>query len=138
MTNQPRHSENNRRYEGEGIAVLWEPGLCIHTANCIRNLPEVFVPTNRPWVDVTKANAEAIAEAVRSCPTGALRYERTDGAPQEEAPGEVTVVPQRDGPLFVRGSFQVIDAEGNVVRSVTRAALCRCGFSENKPFCDNS
>ena len=127
-----------RQYEGNGITVHWEPKLCIHVANCIRALPGVFDPNARPWVNVTAANADEIAEAVESCPTGALRYVRTDGAPQEQAEVPTLIQPRTNGPLFVRGEVEMVDTEGNVVREATRLALCRCGHSENKPYCDLS
>ncbi len=73
-----------RTCETEPIAVHWESSRCIHTARCLQALPQVFDVRRRPWVDVGAANAEDLAAAVRTCPTGALRYTRTDGAPQEE------------------------------------------------------
>ena len=139
MTNEARYRRDvHRLYEGDGIVVHWEPSLCIHIAACIRHLPQVFDPQARPWVDVAMAEADDIAEAVRSCPTGALRYERTDGAPQEPVEDPVIVEPRPNGPLFVRGAVEIRDPEGNLTRSASRAALCRCGSSDNKPFCDNS
>jgi uncharacterized Fe-S cluster protein YjdI len=127
-----------RRYEGDGIAVHWEPGLCIHVANCIRHLPGVFDPAARPWVAATAATADEIAKAIESCPTGALRYERTDGTLAEQAEVPTTIQPRTNGPLFVQGEIEVIDAAGNFTRKATRMALCRCGHSGNKPFCDLS
>jgi uncharacterized Fe-S cluster protein YjdI len=127
-----------RQYEGDGIVVHWEPRLCIHVASCIRALPDVFDPNARPWVNVTAANADEIAAAVETCPTGALRYERTDGAPQEAPASPATVQPRLNGPLFVRGEVEVVDTQGNVLRQATRLALCRCGASANKPYCDLS
>jgi uncharacterized Fe-S cluster protein YjdI len=127
-----------RQYASDGITVHWEPKLCIHMANCIRSQPGVFDPNARPWVDVTAANADDIAVAVESCPTGALRYERTDGAPQEQPAIPTTVQPRTNGPLFVRGKLEIVDLDDNVVREATRLALCRCGLSQNKPHCDLS
>lgn len=125
-----------KAYEGKGIRVIWEPKLCIHVANCIRHLPGVFDPQARPWIAATGATAGDIAEAVESCPTGALRYERTDGGPEEIPTSPTTVQPRRNGPLFVRGDLQMTDTQQNVTRAATRMALCRCGQSSNKPFCD--
>lgn len=127
-----------RDYEGDGITVYWEPALCIHVANCIRSLPEVFDPEARPWVNVSAANAVELAAAVESCPTGALRYTRTDGAPQEEPRVPTRVQPRLNGPLFVEGDIEIVDGQGNVARRATRLALCRCGHSQNKPYCDLS
>lgn len=139
MSTEERHKPDVlRSYEGEGIVVHWEPKLCIHTANCLRALPPVFNVDRRPWVNVTAANAGAIAAAVESCPTGALSYMRTDGEPAEDAPVPARVQPRTNGPLFVRGSIVIIDSQGNAVREATRLALCRCGQSANKPYCDLS
>jgi uncharacterized Fe-S cluster protein YjdI len=127
-----------RDYEGEGVVVHWEPKLCIHAANCIRALPGAFDPNARPWVTMDAASADDIAAAIRSCPTGALRYKRTDGTSQEMPDIPTTVQPLRNGPVIVRGDMQLLDADGKLVRSATRAVLCRCGQSQNKPFCDLS
>lgn len=64
-------------YEGGGIAVEWEPSLCIHSAHCVASLPAVFDPKRRPWVDATAAEADAIERVVAGCPSGALRSRRT-------------------------------------------------------------
>jgi uncharacterized Fe-S cluster protein YjdI/CDGSH-type Zn-finger protein len=125
------------RTRSVGIEVQWEPRLCIHSRNCVRNLGAVFDPERRPWVDADAADPDAVAAAVETCPTGALHYVRTDGGPQEAA-GELTVTPMPKGPLFLRGHVRIQDAGGNVIREDTRVALCRCGASGNKPFCDGS
>jgi uncharacterized Fe-S cluster protein YjdI len=125
-----------RTYETGEIAVYWEPALCIHMANCIRAAPQAFDPAARPWVNVDAASADLIAQAVESCPTGALSYSRPAAQPRPESP--TTVQPRPNGPLFVRGDLEVIDVEGNVVRKATAMALCRCGNSQNKPYCDLS
>lgn len=127
-----------RVYGDERIEVRWEPRLCIHVKNCVHRLGAVFDPERRPWIDVTAAEADEIAETVLSCPTGALHFRRLDGGPQEEPIDQPTVVPRTDGPLFLRGQFRIEDSEGNLLREDTRLALCRCGASGNKPFCDGS
>lgn len=127
-----------RVYAGNGIEVHWEPRLCIHTRNCVRNLGTVFDPERRPWVDPDAADADRVAAAVATCPTGALHFTRTDGGEQEQPDQETSVTPVRNGPLFLRGRIRIGDAEGRLIREDTRVALCRCGASENKPFCDGS
>ena len=127
-----------RDYRNDRIAVHWEPELCNHTGNCFRSLPEVFQPQNRPWVLVDAASAEKIAEVVLTCPTGALHFTRLDGGPQEALPEETTVDARPNGPFHIRGRVRILGTGGRVIREDTRVALCRCGASENKPFCDGS
>lgn len=63
-------------YEGETITVTFDPALCTHSARCVRGLPAVFDVRRRTWVDVTAADAAAIAAQVARCPSGALQCER--------------------------------------------------------------
>ena len=133
-----RGREPARTYANDSIEVRWEPRLCIHTRNCVRGLGEVFDPEARPWVRVDGADATRIAETILTCPTGALHFRRLDGGPQEQPPAETTIEPRANGPLFVRGRVRIVDERGEVVRDDTRLALCRCGGSRNKPFCDGT
>lgn len=130
--------EVRRVYRTDAIEVLWEPRWCIHTGNCVRGLPQVFDPRDRPWVHVEAASADAIAAVILTCPTAALHFRRLDDGRQEEAPARTTARVAPNGPLFVRGEIEVLAADGQVVRRDTRMALCRCGGSANKPFCDGS
>lgn len=128
-----------KSYEGDGIAVLFEARRCIHAGECVSHLPGVFNPDSRPWIDAGGAAADDIARVVEQCPSGALTYERTDGRAGEAIPsGAPVVVTVVDGPLYVRGAIEVVDFEGRVVTGGPRVALCRCGASKNKPYCDNS
>jgi len=137
MADEPRHKEPARKaYGADGITVLWEPRLCIHTGHCFRNLGAVFQPWDRPWVKPDRTTPDRIAEVVRMCPTGALQYE-TPAGPEVPTEGlEVTAMP--DGPLYMRGNFELKNHDGTVLPRRTRVALCRCGQSKNKPFCDGS
>ena len=126
-----------RIYSNANIAVSWEPRLCIHVGACFRNLPGVFKPLKRPWVDVNAASPDEIAATVMMCPTGALHFERLDGGPQEAAPDVPTITERPNGPLYVRGQVKIQRQDGSV-REDTRVVLCRCGQSANKPFCDGT
>ena len=133
---KPRTRDVTRTYESEHIRVVWDATLCIHTAICLQRLPAVFDVTARPWINVDGADVESIAATIRACPTGALRYE--GGGVAAETPDEPTTVDVRpNGPLLVRGRLS-LQAPGSQPREEYRVALCRCGASENKPFCDNS
>jgi CDGSH-type Zn-finger protein/uncharacterized Fe-S cluster protein YjdI len=52
--------------------------------------------------------------------------------------GEVTVTPVPDGPLEMTGNLELCAHTGHTIKRVTEVRLCRCGHSQNKPYCDNS
>jgi CDGSH-type Zn-finger protein len=79
-----------------------------------------------------------VAEVVERCPTGALTYERKDGEMQEKARPANRVVIANNGPLYVSGDLKVDGAREDMPGARFRVALCRCGQSKNKPFCDNT
>ena len=126
-----------RVYRGDRITVSFDARRCIHAARCVHGLPSVFDPDRRPWIDPDGAEPQAVAAAVRACPTGALRYEPAAGVEAESPAERNTVTIAADGPLYLRGDLVFADGDGEEVRQ-TRVALCRCGASSNKPFCDNS
>ena len=125
-----------RSYQNDEIVVEYDAARCIHVGECVRGLPEVFDPKNRPWVDPEGASAEAIARVIERCPSGALRYTRKDGGPDETVPTTNTATLVPSGPIHVQGQLVIKDAEGELIARETRASLCRCGASANKPYCD--
>ena len=49
------------------------------------------------------------------------------------------ITPYRDGPLIVRGPFRLVDQDGQEIETQrSTIALCRCGRSKIKPFCDGT
>ncbi len=127
-----------REYRSSSIIVTFEPRFCIHAARCLTNLPDVFDVDMKPWIQPQNAPADRVAEVVMTCPTGALHFRRLDDGQEEKPDPQTTVEIRPAGPLFLRGNVQIKDASGNVIRQDTRVALCRCGYSANKPFCDGS
>jgi CDGSH-type Zn-finger protein/uncharacterized Fe-S cluster protein YjdI len=125
-------------FESDGIIVRWDYMRCIHVEACIRTLPAVFDRHRRPWIDPSLATVSDVVTACEACPTGALHYERKDDGPAEATPSRNTITIAADGPLFVKGDLTVTDDAGTPVLRETRAALCRCGHSRNKPLCDGS
>jgi len=130
--------EDIHEYEGEDITVTWDGERCIHARECVKGLPGVFDPDERPWIAPDSADADAVAEVITQCPTGALQFERQDDGWEEMSPDENTVEVTADGPLYARGDIDVVDEDGRVLLSDTRVAFCRCGASSNKPLCDNT
>jgi len=131
-------SDKVRHYADEEIDITYDSLRCIHVAECLRGLPAVFNTARRPWILPTGAGADAIAAVIGKCPTGALHFTRRDGSVGEVPPENNTIVPTSGGPLYVRGRVQLRSADGTLIVEDVRLALCRCGQSHNKPFCDNS
>ncbi|MFI5371625.1 MAG: CDGSH iron-sulfur domain-containing protein [Candidatus Eisenbacteria bacterium] len=124
------------KFETDAITVTWSRARCIHAAACIQGLPEVFEPGRRPWVMPANASTDEVAAVVRRCPTGALHFTRLDGGPAEGAPERNFAIVGRAGPIYLRGDLRLVDAEGREVTRETRLALCRCGATKHRPFCD--
>lgn len=127
-----------KSYRNDRIEVTFDGDICVHAQYCVRQLPAVFDVGRRPWIDVDGAEADATAEQVLRCPSGALHYRRLDGGADETAAVPVIATALKDGPLAVRGDLEIRSSDGAVLRRDTRVVLCRCGGSGNKPFCDGT
>jgi len=125
-------------YAGDKITVRYEVKRCIHAAECVHGLPAVFDPQGHPWVQPDGATVDEVAAIIMRCPTGALHFERKDGGASEAVLDENVIHVSPDGPLYVHGDIQITAPKGSVILQDTRVALCRCGASKNKPFCDNT
>lgn len=124
-------------YQSESITVQYQVKRCIHAAECVQRLNQVFNTGRRPWVQPLHASADEITATIEHCPTGALHYTRQDGGTAEVPPAQNTLRVVADGPIYVRGDLELV-LDDEVIIQETRVALCRCGASQNKPFCDNS
>lgn len=124
-------------YEGDEVDVEWHQKLCIHIGECGRAEGDMFVGGRQPWCQPDLVQLADAVEVVERCPTGALSYARKDGT-TEVADAENVVHVAYNGPLFIRGDLEVDGTTEDMPGVKTRAALCRCGASANKPFCDNS
>jgi CDGSH-type Zn-finger protein/uncharacterized Fe-S cluster protein YjdI len=129
-------SDKPRTYSSESIDVTYELKRCIHAAECVQRLNAVFDNKKRPWIQPEQASADAIAETIHHCPTGALTYERKDGGASEVPDSESTLQVVDNGPVHLRGDITLTVAGED--HTAMRMSLCRCGASENKPYCDNS
>jgi uncharacterized Fe-S cluster protein YjdI/CDGSH-type Zn-finger protein len=127
-----------RHYVDDAIDISYDVYCCIHAAECIRGLPTVFDSARRPWIVPAAASADEIANVIARCPSGALHFTRRDGGPDETPQEPTTIEPTPGGPYYVRGFVQLRSVDGSSVFEHVRMALCRCGQSHNKPFCDNS
>lgn len=112
------------------------------------NLNEVFNPSARPWINIQGATTERIIEQVRKCPSGALSYlmDEAIGVPDEnggkkivEEKASITNIDvMQDGPLLINADCTFTLSDGRQEIRKGKTALCRCGGSSNKPYCDGS
>jgi CDGSH-type Zn-finger protein/uncharacterized Fe-S cluster protein YjdI len=120
--------------KGEKLDLIYEGKRCIHARFCVTGAPTVFLANVKgPWIHPDTVSVEQLVEVAHACPSGAIRYKRTDGKADETAPPVNLAGIREGGPYAFRGALQ-IDGEP----SGFRATLCRCGASKNKPFCDSS
>lgn len=61
-----------KKYSNGEVTVVWQSGKCIHSGNCVRNLPSVFQPQDMPWIKMDNASTAEITAEVAKCPSGAL------------------------------------------------------------------
>ncbi|WP_051697941.1 (4Fe-4S)-binding protein [Prevotella sp. 10(H)] len=54
---------------------MWRPEICQHSGICVRTLPQVYNPNERPWVKPQNATTEQLIAQIKMCPSEALRYE---------------------------------------------------------------
>ena len=112
--------------------LTWDRRLCIHIGECGRAADELFVGGRDPWCQPDVVDSEEVSEVVRRCPTGAISYHAKDGTPAEAPPSQNAVVVANNGPLYVTGELDIDGAESDMPAVRFRAALCRCGKSDNK------
>ena len=129
-------------YVGTAITIFDNRGICAHSGFCSDRLSTVFHAGQEPFVAPNGARMDEIIRSVRACPSGALSYalggvEIRDGVDQVRPPA---IEVSKDGPYRITGSIVLKDGQGNDEprnQGVSREhySLCRCGHSQNKPFC---
>jgi CDGSH-type Zn-finger protein/uncharacterized Fe-S cluster protein YjdI len=131
----PRTVDGVDYIEGRDLTLIYEGKKCIHSRFCVTWGPKVFIANVKgPWINPDAMPTEALTEIAHVCVSGAIRYKRKDGQP-DEAPPPVNLVSVREGgPYAIRADIR-LDGAPAVSHRLT---LCRCGASKNKPFCDGS
>jgi uncharacterized Fe-S cluster protein YjdI len=139
-------SKDLLKYTNDEVTVVWKPKVCIHSTLCWKGLLEVFNPRERPWIKMDGASTEKIIEQVRKCPSGALSYYLNAEAPTEENPDKIvaeaaTIIKievSANGPYIINTECLIVHSNGKEEVKNGSVALCRCGASGNKPYCDGS
>jgi len=139
--NEKRIKDKRRNFFGKEITIHDNRKICSHAAECVDNLPSVFKLNERPWIDADGARIQEVINTIRKCPSGALSYSIDDieyRDPEEKRNPMVTV--SKNGPYHITGGIELLGegVEFGEGASMEHYALCRCGASENKPFCDGA
>lgn len=129
---------SEKRYTNEELTVVWQPEKCIHSTQCWRSLIRVFDPRKRPWVNMAGAPSESIKATVEKCPSGALSYEEVGGERRFDESDELVIEVTPNGPLILSGDCRIRMKDGSESTVAGKTALCRCGHSKSKPYCDGS
>ena len=131
-------------YEGLQVTVLDNRGTCQHSGLCTDRLATVFRAGQEPFVAPSGARADEIVAAIRDCPSGALGLAIDGKAERAQTDWgdtrEPAIIATKDGPYRITGGITLTDADGTAVArnegaSLEHYAVCRCGHSQNKPFC---
>jgi CDGSH-type Zn-finger protein/uncharacterized Fe-S cluster protein YjdI len=116
------------------VTIKFATKRCIHSRFCVLWQPQVYkANVQGPWIDPAADSVEAVVAVAHNCPSGAIQYQRHDGKPDETPPRVNLINIRENGPLALRAEIVL---NGKPVGF--RATLCRCGASNNKPFCDSS
>ena len=127
-----------KEYQKDDLTIVWEASKCIHSAKCVAGLSSVFKPKERPWIQPEHASVEDIKKAIDRCPSGALSYRMAGTVETVTQPEQARIEVVPGGPLLVFGTVNVKRKDGTIETKTNRCALCRCGASANKPYCDGA
>jgi glutamate synthase domain-containing protein 2/uncharacterized Fe-S cluster protein YjdI len=128
----PRRVDN---YIGKKITIHDDRGICSHAGFCTAGLPKVFQMREEPWIQADAEPVEKVIETIKKCPSGALSYS-VDGKLYNRFSEKSGIQITKDGPYFVKGGITFQDDDHPETEE--HYALCRCGKSGNKPFCDGA
>ncbi len=132
FTSERGENEDDKRlvFEGDPITFYENVAICSHAGFCPSGMPD-------KWREEGEFTDEELVEKVRKCPSGALSYARgsTEHRDQER-PCKVRL--KKDGPLEIEGGIELRNTEWGEGASREHYALCRCGASKMKPFCDGT
>lgn len=124
-----------KEYSNNDITVVWKPEMCTHSTKCWKGLIQVFNPKNRPWINMDGATTERIKAQVNACPSKALSL-KLDSKIETNSAETINAQCVENGPLMIKGNIEIIHSNGTKEKREKVTAFCRCGASENKPFCD--
>lgn len=134
-----KETYDTREFDGEGLTVVDNIGVCCHAGVCVENAPGAFFEWDGDIrISIPDgADKEQIIETIRACPSGSLAYKLKDEL-HDCYFSEPEVFISEDGPLHIRGGITLNNSDGDAPATSDHYTLCRCGASKNKPFCDGA
>ncbi len=67
-----------KEYSNGEITIVWKSGKCKHSGVCVRTLPKVYHPGEKPWITPENAGTDELIKQVNKCPSGALTFYTND------------------------------------------------------------
>jgi uncharacterized Fe-S cluster protein YjdI len=139
-------TEKVKEYSNGEVTVFWRADLCIHSANCLIELPDVFDNARKPWININGAPTKEIIGTVNTCPSRALVYKMNLKATRhnprkrkKKGPTHARIEMLKNGPALVKGNFIIRDANKKKIKVTGDVvAICRCGGTKSHPFCDGT
>lgn len=129
-----RARDKTLSYRGKEITIHDNRGVCSHDKTCIRELPSVFKEFETRWIDPDAAPKEKIIDICNRCPSGALSYS-INGKKYQDLNRPPAIKIAKDGPLEIQGHIMLEDDLNAIPEIKEHYTLCRCGQTENTPFC---
>ena len=124
-------------YKGKELSVNFNRSICAGASECVKGLPSVFKTQDESnWIFPDEATKDQLIKTLNRCPSGALSYtieKKTCIDKRSEA--KVSII--KNGPYAVEGII-IEDMPTPTNFAASKYTLCRCGFSNNKPYCDYS
>lgn len=63
---------STKEYNNGEITIVWKPEKCMHAGICVKTLPQVYNPKEKPWIKIQNATSKELVDQVSKCPSGAL------------------------------------------------------------------
>ena len=71
-------ADMKKEYSNGEITIVWQAKLCQHSGICVRTLPQVYKPKEKPWIQIENATTDELIDQVKRCPSGALSFYRNE------------------------------------------------------------
>ena len=124
-----------QEYQGEKIKIIFNRSICAGASKCANSYPSIYKSAAEDWINPDGASVDEVINSVKACPSGALSYE-IDSRKTFESHDVESVEIIKGGPINFKGKIELEDVKWSSFANKEKFALCRCGASKNKPFCD--